>query len=578
MGGSSCVVCKRTRVKGVSLHRFPSLSSQPARRRQWLTGLGLEEEQMLDHHRVCSLHFPNGDVSQVPSITLGRRFASPIKKNDPRGLRAQKRARPRPSPLSLSETTPGTKRHSVDIDRIAAASDPTVQPAVTTARVLSTSSTAATSSGQDSAPDEAPLPSVAYNDDCLAALPLIAAAGETLLSAADYSVYELPVIDDDRGDHHQQSESQVLVDNCLMARIEALEAENEMLRKQVSSSNSFFRLENIAHDNSLVHFYTGFQSYEVLLAFYDFLGPAVDDLIYWGSKSSSTCARRRMKLDPMNQLFLTLIKLKLNLKEVDIAHRFGVSVASVSRYFITWICFLYFHLKEIDWMPTVDQVKATLPHAFREKYLTTYIIIDGSEIFIETSNDLQHQSSTWSNYKHHNTAKFLIGCTPNGAVSFVSSLYVGSISDVELTRESGLIQALEGKPNISVMADRGFTIRDQLKAVNVELNIPPFMDGQVQLPTDKVLEGRKIASVRVHVERVIGRIKNFSILKGTLPITLSRTANQIVSVCCLLLNFQPVLIPPPTDSEDSDVDNYFKLYYSSNSDYDADSESSDCEN
>ena len=235
MGGSSCVVCKRTRVKGVSLHRFPSLSSQPARRRQWLIGLGLEEEQMLDHHRVCSLHFPNGDVSQMPSITLGRRFASPIKKSDPRCLRAQKRARPRLSPLSLSETTPGTKRHSVDIDRIAAASDPTVQPAVTTARVLSTSSTTATSSGQDSVPDEAPLPSVA--DDCLAALPLIAAAGETLLSAADYSVYELPVIDDDRGDHHQQSESQVLVDNCLMARIEALEAENEMLRKQVSSSN-----------------------------------------------------------------------------------------------------------------------------------------------------------------------------------------------------------------------------------------------------------------------------------------------------------------------------------------------------
>ena len=136
------------------------------------------------------------------------------------------------------------------------------------------------------------------------------------------------------------------------------------------------------------------------------------------------------------------------------------------------------------------------------------------------------------------------------------------------------MQALEGKPNSSVMADRGFTIRDQLKAVNVELNIPPFMEGQVQLPTDKVLEGRKIASVRVHVERVIGRINNFSILKGTLPITLSRTANQKVSVCCLLLNFQPVLIPPPTDSEDSDVDNYFKL---SNSDYDADSESSDCE-
>ena len=107
--------------------------------------------------------------------------------------------------------------------------------------------------------------------------------------------------------------------------------------------------------------------------------------------------------------------------------------------------------------------------------------------FLETSSDLQLQSSTWSNYKHHNTAKFLIGCTPNGAVSFVSSLYVGSISDVELTKKSGLLQVLEGKHNISVMADRGFTIRDHLQAIGVELNIPPFMEGRKQLPADKVL-------------------------------------------------------------------------------------------
>ena len=84
-------------------------------------------------------------------------------------------------------------------------------------------------------------------------------------------------------------------------------------------------------------------------------------------------------------------------------------------------------------MPTVEQVKGTLPYAFKDKYPKTYIIIDASEIFIETPTDLEIQSSTWSNYKHNNTAKFLIGCTPNGAVSFVSQLYVGSVSDVKLT-------------------------------------------------------------------------------------------------------------------------------------------------
>ena len=133
-------------------------------------------------------------------------------------------------------------------------------------------------------------------------------------------------------------------------------------------------------------------------------------------------------------------------------------------------------------MPAVEQVKATLPYPFKERYPKTYVIVDASEVFIDTPNDLQLQSSTWSNYKHHNTVKFLVGCTPNGAISFVSPLYVGSISDVELTRVFGLVKQLKGMSNITVMADRGFTISDQLSAIGADLNIPPFMEGRARLP------------------------------------------------------------------------------------------------
>ena len=128
-------------------------------------------------------------------------------------------------------------------------------------------------------------------------------------------------------------------------------------------------------------------------------------------------------------------------------------------------------------MPSTKQVKGTLTSAFREKYPSTYFIIDGSEIFMETPSYLYMQSSTWSNYKHHNTVKFLIGCTPNNCISFISPLYVRSISDVELTRVSGLLSYLDDKPGISVMADRSFTIKDILNDIGVKLNVPPFMDG-----------------------------------------------------------------------------------------------------
>jgi len=390
--------------------------------------------------------------------------------------------------------------------------------------------------------------------------PLTALVGEQL--DMNYTVHELPTTPVAAPPVPSAAERN-LINRALLTRIESLEAENARLKKCtcVPNKQSKFTVEQIRDDDRLFSFYTGFKSYVVFLAFFQFLGPAVNKLNYWGTSTKPRQRKCITKLSPMDQLVMTLMKLRLNLKVLDLSFRFGVSPTSVSRYITTWICFLYHHLKEVDWMPSVQQVCGTLPPAFRERFATTYAIIDGSEIFLETPTDLHMQSSTWSSYKHHNTAKFLIACTPNGCICFISPLYVGSISDVELTRVSGFLTQLEDKPGISIMADRGFTIKDMLQAIGVELNLPPFMEGRQQLPAEEVQEGRRIASLRIHVERAIGRIKTYSILKQTLPISLARLSNQIVFVCAYLSNFKPVLVPPEsstsTESE-IDVDKYFE--------------------
>ena len=92
---------------------------------------------------------------------------------------------------------------------------------------------------------------------------------------------------------------------------------------------------------------------------------------------------------------------------------------------------------------------------------------------------------------------------------------------------SGFIQKLEGRGRISRMADQGLIIKDMLHKIGVDLNIPPFLEGQKQLPAEEV-NGRQIASVRIHVECPISRIKNFSILKGTSPLSMMGLTNQIV--------------------------------------------------
>ena len=62
---------------------------------------------------------------------------------------------------------------------------------------------------------------------------------------------------------------------------------------------------------SLFSFYTGFKSYKIFLAFYEFLGLAVYKLNYWGSKTTQV-RKRPPKLQPMDQLLMTLMKLRLN--------------------------------------------------------------------------------------------------------------------------------------------------------------------------------------------------------------------------------------------------------------------------
>lgn len=52
---------------------------------------------------------------------------------------------------------------------------------------------------------------------------------------------------------------------------------------------------------------------------------------------------------------------------------------------------------------------------------------DCTEFRIETSRNFAKQGNTYSSYKHTNTYKCMIACTPNGGACFVSDLFEGDI-------------------------------------------------------------------------------------------------------------------------------------------------------
>lgn len=136
-------------------------------------------------------------------------------------------------------------------------------------------------------------------------------------------------------------------------------------------------------------------------------------------------------------------------------------------------------------------------------------------------------------------------------------MYTGSNSDIERSHVSGLLEKLQGKRGIFVMAGRGFTIKDKLNDIGVELNTPPFLDGRPHLPQD-IKKTRSIVSHCIHVECAIGQIKKFAILQGNFSLSKSCLMNQIVCVCVWLTNFHPALLPPPVPNPDTDVEDYFQ--------------------
>lgn len=118
------------------------------------------------------------------------------------------------------------------------------------------------------------------------------------------------------------------------------------------------------------------------------------------------------------------MRLKVGLYVHDISERFQINSASFSMYFSTWISLIHAELKFLNPFPSKDIMRTT-PKPFKAKYLSTRVIIDCTELFIQSSSSLINQSLIFSSYKHHTTVKFLVGISPSGVITVVSDAWPG---------------------------------------------------------------------------------------------------------------------------------------------------------
>ncbi|CAN7942210.1 unnamed protein product, partial [Ixodes hexagonus] len=340
------------------------------------------------------------------------------------------------------------------------------------------------------------------------------------------------------------------------ATVRELQAEQESLASRLAEEKertSTFAIERFKDSDEDIMFYCGLPGYEHFVALLHFLDPGDNGcnvLRAEGDSATQSGRGRKRNLSSENELFLVLVRLRLGLFEADLAHRFCIAQSTVSRICTSWINFMYLKLSSLPlWAPR-EIIDATMPAEFAQKYASTRasssffsstrVILDATEIKCEVPSSLSLQSSTYSPYKSSNTFKGLIGVSPNGLVTFVSELFTASIWDRECTVRSGFLE-LDFEQTDTVMADKGFLIEDLLQDKGIKLNLPPFLRSST-FSKDEVQETKEIASLRIHVERRIQRIKGYHIFDRPVSLTLAPVVNQIWTVTAILTNFQSPLI------------------------------------
>lgn len=177
-----------------------------------------------------------------------------------------------------------------------------------------------------------------------------------------------------------------------------------------------------------------------------------------------------------DQFFMTMMKIRQNKCNFELAQFFETSPTTVFNIFITWINFMDQLWRKLNIWPDKDLVHYYMPDNFKQYDKNTRVIIDGTEIKIQKPGNPVSQQASWSSYKHSNTLKVLVGATPGGLLSYCSPAYAGSISDRQTVERSDLLKNCE--PGDSILADRGYNIQDMFIGKDISLNIPPFLKGR----------------------------------------------------------------------------------------------------
>ncbi|XP_054643259.1 uncharacterized protein LOC129187680 isoform X2 [Dunckerocampus dactyliophorus] len=336
--------------------------------------------------------------------------------------------------------------------------------------------------------------------------------------------------DDDDDDEDDESASDGKDETALTSNasvnfddvLKALRRENRALRESVEKMS--LSESSLRNDAEKVKFYTGLPNFFVLETVMLLLAPHMD-------------AIRNVKLSKFQQLLLTLMRLRLDLRNQDLAYRFGVKVGTVVRTVHHMVNIMSSTLvpTAVFW-PSRAELRKNLPAALRSSCPDCAVIVDCFTVPCEgpvAYGNKPQQGATAA----CNVLNYLIGVAPQGVVTFVSRGVLGNVGPRNLAESCGFLCKL--LPGDVVLARRDLDIADAVAARGARFGM-----AEGEPPTGGA--AADVQGVRAHVERVVSMVRQrYAMLTGPVESPFAsaaeRTSNmstfdKIVQVACALNN------------------------------------------
>lgn len=250
-------------------------------------------------------------------------------------------------------------------------------------------------------------------------------------------------------------------------------------------------------------------------------------------------------LDMTSRVALTLIKIKTDLPFLAISTFFKTSAPVCLEAFNSTVPLLEkILLRFLPW-PAREKNKKDIPRSFT-RFPDTRVILDTIEVPVQAPTCSDCRFQTYSTSKKQYALKFMIGISTKNLITFVSKIHGWNASNKFMVLSSGILETLE--PGDAILMDKDYFISEECREAGVKLIQPVVMSNQQLISSKDAQYNRSVAGARVHLQRVIDKMKKFNMLNKELRWNLLPSFPSVARVVCCLVNLsQPTIMTDMTD-------------------------------